>query len=79
MILPTINARDYFQNQVGPLLAVVDAYGQESRTLAALRDTLLPKLIAGELRVDPDRILSQAVCEETPQVAQQEAGHRHER
>jgi len=29
---------------------------QESRTLAALRDTLLPKLISGELRVeDPAR------------------------
>ncbi len=28
----------------------------ESRTLAALRDALLPKLLSGELRVPVDRI-----------------------
>jgi type I restriction enzyme S subunit len=34
----------------------------ESRTLAALRDTLLPKLISGDLRVkDPARFLDEAV------------------
>jgi type I restriction enzyme S subunit len=33
-------------------------YEIESRTLAALRDTLLPKLISGELRVpDVEKIL----------------------
>jgi type I restriction enzyme S subunit len=34
----------------------------ESRTLAALRDTLLPKLISGELRVpDAERIVGRSV------------------
>jgi hypothetical protein len=34
---------------------------QESRTLAALRDALLPKLISGELRVpDAERIVGRA-------------------
>jgi type I restriction enzyme S subunit len=34
----------------------------ESRTLAALRDALLPKLISGELRVkDAERIVGRAV------------------
>jgi len=34
----------------------------ESRTLASLRDTLLPKLISGELRVpDAERIVGRAV------------------
>jgi type I restriction enzyme S subunit len=34
---------------------------RESRALAALRDTLLPKLISGELRVqDAERILARA-------------------
>jgi type I restriction enzyme S subunit len=34
----------------------------ESRTLAALRDTLLPKLISGELRVaDAERIVGASV------------------
>ena len=36
---------------VGPMLARRDAAGAESATLAALRDTLLPKLISGEVRV----------------------------
>jgi len=35
----------------------------QSRTLGALRDTLLPKLISGELRVDdPDRFLEEVVA-----------------
>jgi type I restriction enzyme S subunit len=34
----------------------------QSRTLAALRDTLLPKLISGELRIqDAERIVGRAV------------------
>jgi type I restriction enzyme S subunit len=33
----------------------------ESRSLAALRDTLLPKLISGDLRIkDAERFLEQA-------------------
>ena len=35
--------------------------GQESRTLAALRDALLPKLLSGELRL-PLQMLRQADC-----------------
>ena len=36
-----------------------DSNRRESRTLAALRDTLLPKLISGELRVkDAERALT---------------------
>ena len=35
--------------------------GVQSRILAALRDTLLPKLISGGLRVkDPERFIAQA-------------------
>lgn len=49
----------------GALLDPVDARilasASESRTLKALRDTLLPKLISGELRVmDAERIVSRA-------------------
>ncbi|MCS6914772.1 MAG: restriction endonuclease subunit S, partial [Myxococcota bacterium] len=40
-----------FSRQVGSMLARVAENERESRTLAALRDTLLPKLISGELRV----------------------------
>ncbi len=39
-------------------LRMPEAYVRESRTLAALRDTLLPKLISGELRMkDAERFI----------------------
>ncbi len=40
-----------FQRLVSPLLAQIVGAVHESRTLAALRDTLLPKLVSGEIRV----------------------------
>jgi len=40
-----------FAKVTGTLLAAMSRNERESRTLAALRDTLLPKLISGELRV----------------------------
>jgi type I restriction enzyme S subunit len=42
-----------FSQQVSPMFAGIAGNDRESRTLAQLRDTLLPKLISGELRV-PD-------------------------
>jgi type I restriction enzyme S subunit len=52
---------EVFARVVDPLLAKIAAAEQESRTLAALRDALLPKLISGELRLeDPERILDRA-------------------
>jgi len=44
---------DAFESQVRPALERIRASLLDSRTLATLRDTLLPKLISGELRV-PD-------------------------
>jgi type I restriction enzyme S subunit len=47
---------------VRPLLAKIAENEQESRTLAALRDTLLPKLVSGELRLkDAERFMGRAV------------------
>jgi type I restriction enzyme S subunit len=41
-----------------PLYARLVANERESRTLAALRNTLLPKLLSGEIRVkEAERIL----------------------
>lgn len=51
-----------FERLVAPLDDMVECSEGESRTLAALRDALLPKLISGELRVpDAERIVSRAV------------------
>lgn len=40
-----------FGRIISPLFRRAAAAAQESRTLATLRDTLLPKLISGDLRV----------------------------
>jgi type I restriction enzyme S subunit len=47
-----------FERRVAPLDDRIEVTDQDSRTLAALRDALLPKLISGELRVkDAERFL----------------------
>jgi type I restriction enzyme S subunit len=53
LVAPPTAIIDQFLNAVLPLRRRLVANVRESRTLAALRDTLLPKLISGELRV-PD-------------------------
>jgi type I restriction enzyme S subunit len=50
-----------FSQQVSPMIAGIAGNERTSRSLAQLRDTLLPKLISGELRVpDAERILGEA-------------------
>ena len=43
-----------------PLFDQINANSTESRTLATLRDTLLPKLLSGELSVNPQTDLTYA-------------------
>ena len=51
---------DLFCSLVRPLRLQEQAFWDESRTLAALRDALLPKLVSGELRVkDAERFLEE--------------------
>lgn len=53
-------ALEAFEARASPLLEGVLWRQTESRTLAALRDTLLPKLVSGELRVkDAERFLAE--------------------
>jgi type I restriction enzyme S subunit len=59
--LPAAKLASAFNDKVEPILDRVLLIKRESRTLAALRDTLLPKLISGELRVpDAERIVRRA-------------------
>ena len=51
MCLPTSPVARAFQNVAHPILEHIIANIHESRTLASLRDTLLPKLVSGEVRV----------------------------
>jgi len=50
VILPPAEVMRAFDAVVFPLFQRILANLRESRTLATLRDTLLPKLLSGELR-----------------------------
>jgi type I restriction enzyme S subunit len=49
---PPISLIHKFEKQVTPLMDAILNNQKESRTLASLRDTLLPKLMRGEVRVN---------------------------
>jgi type I restriction enzyme S subunit len=50
-VLPPKELMVAFTAKVAPLYAQIIANLHQSRTLATLRDTLLPKLLSGELSV----------------------------
>ena len=52
IILSPVGIIEHFNNFTMPLFDKYDRGKYESRTLAALRDTLLPKLVSGEVRVN---------------------------
>ena len=51
VVMPPKNVVETFDAQVMPLMKQQKANEDQSRTLATLRDTLLPKLLSGELSV----------------------------
>jgi type I restriction enzyme S subunit len=62
IVAPAATVMDTFDRQVRPFYDRMVECARESRTLAALRDTLLPKLISGEIRVrDAERFIGRAV------------------
>ncbi|HEY9070310.1 MAG TPA: restriction endonuclease subunit S [Candidatus Ozemobacteraceae bacterium] len=50
-VIPSQAILKTFDSQISPVFAAIYANEEQSRTLAALRDTLLPKLLSGELSV----------------------------
>jgi type I restriction enzyme S subunit len=61
VIRPSLDILVKFSRVTRPLLTKMAENERESRTLAVIRDTLLPKLISGELRVkDAERFLAEA-------------------
>lgn len=62
IVVPPAEVLAAFVESTDPLFARIDANRRESRTLTTLRDTLLPKLISGELRVpDAEAAVSEAM------------------
>jgi len=52
VIIPTPSLIQSFTNITKPMFGRISRNIEQSRTLATLRDTLLPKLLSGELRID---------------------------
>ena len=62
VVVPGLDVIYAADKMIAPIMEQVMRCRLESRTLATLRDTLLPKLISGELRVkNPERILDEAM------------------
>jgi type I restriction enzyme S subunit len=58
-VVPDSNVLTAFSRATDSLFAAIAQNERESRTLAALRDALLPKLVSGELRVaDADKLVA---------------------
>lgn len=51
-VIPSQPVLTAFDSQIAPIFAAIYANEEQSRTLATLRDTLLPKLLRGELNVE---------------------------
>lgn len=51
ILVPTVEVTNLFERTVEPFFDKIRMNGEESRTLASIRDTLLPKLLSGEIRV----------------------------
>jgi len=60
-VMPSRSALDAFNRVVRPLHLKVVQNERESQALAAMRNTLLPKLISGELRVNLEEVVEGAV------------------
>lgn len=62
IVLPEKSIVDAFSEMVGPIISRILTSIHESRALADLRDTLLPKVISGELRVkNAEKIIGRLV------------------
>jgi type I restriction enzyme S subunit len=52
VIVPDLNPLEAYSETIAPMYAQITDNVAQSETLSSLRDTLLPKLISGELRLD---------------------------
>ena len=59
-VIPSTNLIEYFEIVCKPLDNMIEKNERESRTLADLRDILLPKLISGQIRIkDAEKFLGE--------------------
>jgi type I restriction enzyme, S subunit len=63
VLIPPMDIQLRFDAVVAPMRFRMESNERESLTLAALRDTLLPKLLSGEVRVNKAEQLVAAVAQ----------------
>jgi type I restriction enzyme S subunit len=62
LLNPGAELLDGFGGIVAPMYAEIEQLTSQSRSLESVRDTLLPKLLSGELRVpDAERLVESVV------------------
>ncbi len=61
-VFPTSSVSAAFVRSIDPLFAKYRANVEESRTLTAIRDALLPKLLSGEIRVGETKRIAEEVA-----------------
>ncbi|MPW27354.1 hypothetical protein GC105_16440 [Alkalibaculum sp. M08DMB] len=54
IVKPSVNIQMKFQDMIFNILRKLNVIEKENEKLSLLRDTLLPKLMSGEIRVPPD-------------------------
>ncbi len=60
--MPSRLIAQFFTQQIRPLVERINVNVHASRTLATMRDALLPKLISGEIRVrDAERFVRERI------------------
>lgn len=51
VVIPPCEIAEQFFNVIMPYVKLTYSYGQQNQTLSKLRDTLLPKLMSGEIQI----------------------------
>ena len=51
VMVPPVEIQQQFVHLLNPIWVTKQHYEEESRTLAAIRDILIPKLLSGEFRI----------------------------
>ena len=62
LVLPTAAVLRAFQDAIAPVFQRMKGVGKQAQTLATLRDTLLPRLISGQLRLPEVNLLAEVTA-----------------
>jgi len=62
LAIPPADVAKQFGKVISPMMKLISKHGEQSTTLTAIRDTLLPKLLSGEIRVkDTEKVVGAVV------------------